>query len=327
MGTSDGVTTTSTMSGDGTVVAFHSVGDGPGLVIVGGVLSEGSAYLHLAEALANSYTVHVMERRGRPGSGPQRPGHSIEDECADLAAVATATGSRAAFGHSFGGLVVLETARRQPVFDELFIYEPGVPLRGQLTGSWFDGYQQRLQAGDRRGGFAWMVKNAGMAPHPLTVMPLWYIRFVLRLAIRGPKWERMDQLLEANLIEHRLQATLDAPSPGRFATIAARTVLMGGAKSPDSISGPLLHELAGVISDSTVVILPGLGHLAPEDHPGPIATALLARTNDLPGEAIGRDGRSPQFDRPQPGPVSGNDALEDRPTNFTPPGETGAARK
>lgn len=307
MGTSDRLTTSSTLSGDGTVVAYHSLGDGPGLVIVGGVLAAGSDYLPLAEALANSYTVHLMERRGRPGSGPQRPAHGIEDECADLTAVATATGSRAAFGHSFGGLVVLEAARRQSTFDELFIYEPGVPLRGQLTTRWFDGYQQRLETGDRRGAFAWMVKHAGMAPRPLTVMPLWYIRFMLRLAIRGPKWERMDHLLEANLVEHRLQATLDAPSPDRFATITARTVLMGGAKSSDSISGPLLDELAGVISDATVVILPGLGHLAPEDRPGAIAAALLTHTHDLPGEAIGQDGRSPKFDRPLPGPVSGND--------------------
>lgn len=54
---------------------------------------------------------------------------------------------------------------------------------------------------------------------------------------------------------------------------------MGGAKSPDSISGPLLRELAGVISDSTVVILPGLGHLAPEDHPDRVATTLVAQAH------------------------------------------------
>lgn len=219
--------------------------------------------------------MHVIERRGRPRSGPQRPGHSIENECADLIAVATATGARAALGHSFGGLVVLETARRQPIFDKLFVYEPGVPLRGQLTAGWLDGYQQRLEAGDRRGAFAWMVKNAGFAPAPLTVLPLWYVRLMLRLAIRGPKWERMDRLLEANLVEHRLQATLDAPSLDRFATITAHTVLMAGTKSPDAISGPLLHALAGIIKDATVIVLPGLDHLAPEDHPSRIATTLL----------------------------------------------------
>ena len=273
----DAARTNSTISADGTVVAYHSVGEGPGFVIVGGVLSDGSNYLRLAEALADEYTVHVIERRGRPGSGPQSSGHSIEDERADLIAVATATGSRSAFGHSFGGLVVLETARHQPIFDELFVYEPGVPVRGQLTADWLDGYQRLLERGDRRGAFAWMVKKAGFGPRPLMLMPMWYVRLMLRIAIRGPKWERMDHLLEANLVEHRLQAKLDAPSLDRFATIAAHTVLMAGTKSPAAISGPLLNELANNIPNSTVEILPGLGHLAPEDHPARIASHLLPK--------------------------------------------------
>lgn len=274
--------TSSTISADGTAIAYHTVGEGPGLVIVGGVLSDGSDYLALAAALAGQYAVHVMERRGRPGSGPQRPGHSIKDECDDLMAVAIATGSRAAFGHSFGGLVVLETAIRQPSFDELCVYEPGVPLRGQLTAGWLDDYQKLLDGGDRRGAFALMVKNAGFAPRALTVMPLWYVRLMLRIAIRGTKWSRMDHLLHPNLVEHRLQASLDAPSLDRFATITAHTVLMAGTKSPDAISGPLLNELADSIPNSTVEMLPGLGHLAPEEHPERIAAMLNRQISDRP---------------------------------------------
>jgi pimeloyl-ACP methyl ester carboxylesterase len=279
------VRTSSTISADGTVIAYHSIGEGPGLVIVGGVLSDGSDYLPLAAALADQHAVHVMERRGRPGSGPQRPGHSINDECGDLMAVATATGSRSAFGHSFGGLVALETAVRQPCFDELFVYEPGVPVRGQLTAGWLDDYQRLLDSGDRRGAFARMVKTAGFAPPALTVMPLWYVRLMLRIAIRGAKWERMDHLLHANLVEHRLQASLDAPSLNRFATIAAHTVLMAGTKSPDAVSGPLLNELADTIPNSTVEILSGLGHLAPEEHPERIAAALHRQISDLPSQS------------------------------------------
>ena len=136
------------------MIAYHSLGSGPGLVVVGGVLSAGSDYMALADALAGGFEVHVMERRARPGSGPQRPDHSLDDECADLAAVTAATGSASVFGHSFGGLVVLETARRQPIFDEVFVYEPGVPIRGQLRADWLDDYQRRLEDGDRRGAFA-----------------------------------------------------------------------------------------------------------------------------------------------------------------------------
>jgi pimeloyl-ACP methyl ester carboxylesterase len=274
--------TGSAISPDGTVIAYHSTGQGPGLVVVGGVLSAGADYLALAGQLAETYQVHVMERRGRPGSGPQRADHSIEDECADLAAVATATGSTAAFGHSFGGLVVLETARRRPMFDELFVYEPGIPLRGQLTAGWLDRYELLLEHGDRRGAFAWMVKNAGFAPGPIGSMPMSWVRFLLRLGIRGRKWATINELLEANLVEHRLQAALDAPSAERFSSIAARVVLLGGAESPGHISGPLLHELAEVIPRSTVAVLLGLGHPAPQDQPDRVAAAVLAAAGNLP---------------------------------------------
>jgi pimeloyl-ACP methyl ester carboxylesterase len=268
--------TSTVRSRDGTVIAFHSVGDGPGLVVVGGVLAVGSDYMALADVLAGEFEVHVMERRGRPGSGPQRQDHSLDDECADLAAVAAATGAVAAFGHSFGGLVVLETARRQPVFHEVFVYEPGVPIRGQLHAVWLDDYQRRLERGDRRGAFASMVKGSGFAPRAVAVMPVWYLRWVLRIAIRGQKWATMDRLLEANLVEHQLQAELDAASPERFSTVSTRTVLLGGAKSPHSISGPLLDEIAAAIPCSEVEVLPGLGHLAPQEQADRVASALLA---------------------------------------------------
>jgi pimeloyl-ACP methyl ester carboxylesterase len=268
--------TSTVRSEDGTVIAYHSLGSGPGLVVVGGVLSAGSDYMALAAALAGEFEVHLMERRGRPGSGPQRESHKLDDECSDLAAVATTTGSVAAFGHSFGGLVVLETTKRHFVFEDVFVYEPGVPIRGQLRVGWLDDYQRRLEGGDRRGAFASMVKGAGFAPKAVEVMPVWFMRVALRLAIRGQKWATMDQLLEANLVEHRLSVGLDAPSPERFSAIRSRAVLIGGSKSPDSISGPLLYEIAAAIPSSEVVILPGLGHLAPQDQPDRVAAAVLS---------------------------------------------------
>jgi pimeloyl-ACP methyl ester carboxylesterase len=121
-----------------------------------------------------------------------------------------------------------------------------------------------------------MVKGAGFAPKAVAIMPVWYVRLALRIAIRGQKWATMDRLLEANLVEHRLLADLDAPSPERFSTITSRTVLLGGTKSPDSISGPLLDEIAGAIRSSEVAVLPGLGHLAPLEQADRVASAILA---------------------------------------------------
>ena len=52
-------------SADGTQVAYRSVGAGSGLIVVGGAMRTAEDYLPLAHALARSFEVHVMERRGR----------------------------------------------------------------------------------------------------------------------------------------------------------------------------------------------------------------------------------------------------------------------
>jgi pimeloyl-ACP methyl ester carboxylesterase len=266
----------SAVSADGTPIGYCSLGAGGGMIIVGGVLSSGSDYLPLAHLLAQHFEVHVMDRRGRARSGPQRESHCIDDECTDLIAVAESTGATAVFGHSFGGLVALETARRKAAFQQLFVYEPGVPLRGQFRFDWLDGYQQLLESGDRRGAFAWMVKHNGFAPRALEIMPLSYVRLALRLAIRSRQWASMDPLLETNLTEHRIESNLDAPTAERFSTIAARTILMGGTKSPTVISQQLITELAETIPDADTAILSGLDHLAPQHHPSHIATTIVS---------------------------------------------------
>jgi pimeloyl-ACP methyl ester carboxylesterase len=107
-------------------------------------------------------------------------------------------------------------------------------------------------------------------------MPLWYVKGILRLAIRGPRWRSMETLLEANLTEHQIVAALDATNAARFSTVTAHTHLFGGAKSPDALSRRLLAELTEVIPRGDVQILPGLGHLAPEDEPSATAEAILA---------------------------------------------------
>jgi pimeloyl-ACP methyl ester carboxylesterase len=268
------VRVSSVQSADGTSIGYCSLGVGPGLIVVGGVLSSGASYRRLADKLADTFEVHLVNRRGRAGSGPQRTGHSIEQECDDLLAVIQATGARLVFGHSFGGLVALETARRRAGLERVYVYEPGVPLHGHLNRGWLAGYERFLEQGDRRGAFAWMVKHAGFAPWPLGLMPLGYVRAVLRLAIGPRQWATMEPLLDANLGEHRIQAALDTPSADRFSTITAHTVLMGGTRSPDFISRGLLTELAQVIPDAVVAVLPGLGHRAPEDRPDKIAARI-----------------------------------------------------
>jgi pimeloyl-ACP methyl ester carboxylesterase len=104
-------------SADGTAVEYLSVGRGPHVIVVPGALAMASDLTAFAELLAERHTVHVVQRRGRGGSGPQGDRYGIERECEDIEAVRAGTGARLIFGHSYGGLVALRAACGSAAFD------------------------------------------------------------------------------------------------------------------------------------------------------------------------------------------------------------------
>ena len=70
--------TGSAVSADGTTIGYRQLGRGPGIVVVHGSRSAGYYHLPLAEALADVFTLYLLDRRGRwhgPGSRPtiERP--------------------------------------------------------------------------------------------------------------------------------------------------------------------------------------------------------------------------------------------------------------
>jgi pimeloyl-ACP methyl ester carboxylesterase len=91
-------------SADGTPVEYLSVGRGPHVIVVPGALAIAADLTAFARLLAQRHTVHVMQRRGRGGSGPQGDRYGIARECEDIEAVRVRTGARLIVGHSFGGL-------------------------------------------------------------------------------------------------------------------------------------------------------------------------------------------------------------------------------
>ncbi|MCW3063114.1 MAG: hypothetical protein JWN32_286 [Solirubrobacterales bacterium] len=250
---------------DGTPIAYDSLGGGEGVIVVGGALRSGRDYLPFARVLAQSFAVHVMDRRGRGASGPQGPGYSMEKEFEDLLAVQAATGATAVFGHSYGGLVALETVRRTACFSQVAVYEPGVSVDGSLQVGWMPRYRELLAAGDTRGAFASMVRQSGFAPSPIAKAPLWCVRLILRLVTSSRQWREMEPLLEANLAENEQVARLDAGTVDRYSSVTARALLLGGRKSPPFITTELFDALQRTIPDSAAEIIDGLDHTAPDE--------------------------------------------------------------
>ena len=262
-------------SSDGTVIGYQTLGSGEGVILIGGTLRSARDYMPLARLLARSLTVHVMDRRGRGASGPQGTGYSIEKECEDLLAVRHQTGAAMVFGHSYGGLVSLETALRSGAFRRVAVYEPYVSVAGSVPVSWLSEYRRLLAGGDTRGAFAVMARGAGHAPAMLAGMPLGLVR-ALMYCLPNSQWRQLEPLLPTALAENEQIARLDAPTVGRFASVTARVLLLGGAKSPAAITLPALQALHKVLPGSELELLDGLRHTAPENK-APVAVAEALR--------------------------------------------------
>ncbi|MNC08640.1 putative hydrolase [compost metagenome] len=259
------------ISEDGTRIGYQSIGKGPGMIIVHGALRDSSDYTRLAEALSHSFTVHLMDRRGRGISGPQGPDYAINKECEDVQAIREATGANYLFGHSFGGLVSLEVAMKDSSFTKLALYEPGVLLQ-PMDDTWMSNYEQAMQRNDFRGAFTHFVR--GMGNTPLSGLPFWYSKFILRMMIRGKHWHKTSRLLTQNLNEHR-EVQSHASSYPNYKKIMSEVLLLSGGKSPKSTK-EMIEELNHTLADSSIETFPQLDHFGPENdnEPDKIARAL-----------------------------------------------------
>lgn len=259
-------TYSSIQSADGTFIGYQQGGNGPGLIIVPGTLSTSEDYTRIASLLSASFTVYIIDRRGRGGSGPQGSSYSMSKECEDVKALQVATGAPYIFGHSFGGLVTLETATRYPGFKGMVLYEPGVSVADTpATWEWINTYELALKKGKPRQAFTSFVQGNGHTP--LSKMPAWLAGFILRMIIRGDHWQEIDALLVANLNKHREIKKLSG-TYSRYQVINCPILLIAGEKSPEFVH-TTNQVLANTTADAQCQTLPGLSHLSPENKEAP----------------------------------------------------------
>ncbi|MBP2706810.1 alpha/beta hydrolase [Microbispora sp. RL4-1S] len=260
-------------SADGTQIGYRTAGAGPGVLVVPGALNDADDYAALADALAARFTVHTVQRRGRAGSGPQGDGYGIAAECADLSAVRAATGAQYVFGHSFGGLVALEAARRDPGITKLAVYEPGVSVQGLFPTDWIPRYREFLAQGRPFDAFAEFAIGTG--PSAARRNPRWLMALILRAVFRGERRAKVFRLLEANLREHEEIGRLDDSYPG-YREVSADVLLMAGGKSDLPYVPPAFDRLTEVLPAARVHTFARLDHFGPERKGAEVAEAVSA---------------------------------------------------
>ncbi|WP_433225011.1 alpha/beta fold hydrolase [Microtetraspora malaysiensis] len=271
-------------SRDGTDIAFLSDGRGPGLVVIPGNNRRAHHYGSLARRLSSTYTVHVIERRGRGHSGPQGPAYSMEAEVDDALAVMRHTGSDLVFGHSYGGLVALHLGLRRQV-TALMAYEPGVSIDGSFDARWLSSFSRLLEEGKHVAAMTTFLKHTRLAP--IGDAPTAVFRGLAFLLLQGAEGRDARAMMPTTPAEIGEIVRLDSDG-SRYAAVTSPALLIGGQKSPTYLTGVLSH-LARTMPDARHVILPGLDHNAP-DLNAPDMVAEQIRTF-IEAQLDGRQGR------------------------------------
>jgi pimeloyl-ACP methyl ester carboxylesterase len=261
-------------SADGTRIAYERRGEGPPLVLLHG----GDTHRFwdpIVPRFVDEYAVVTPDRRGRGESG-DREAYAIDREVEDARAVVDAVdGDPILFGHSFGGLQAIETAREVPV-EAVVAYEPA-SLVGEYReqANLSERMQAHLDEGEPREAMKLHLREVlhggeigdGAFEAWLDAWPVWpdcvdHVENTIR----------MDRALE----RHRLPDALDVDAP---------TLLLTGSEG----SSPLRDSVRAVhdaLPNSRLVEFDGVGHSGPTEAPDRVIEAVRSFLDGA--ETLGR---------------------------------------
>lgn len=237
-------------SPDGTRIAFWRSGHGPPLLLVHGATADHSTtWRFVLPQLEKWFTVYMMDRRGRGGSG-DAPKYALLREAEDVAAVVDAIGKPVnVLGHSYGGLCATEAALITANLDRLILYE-GVPLNGATLykPGITDRLETLLEKGDTEGMLVAMFRE-------LVEMPSEEIEL-----LRSQEDAWAVRLANARTLPRELKAEQGYRfDPERFKRMSRPTLLLVGGDSPvrelENARG-----IATALPDARVAIMPGQQH-------------------------------------------------------------------
>jgi pimeloyl-ACP methyl ester carboxylesterase len=211
-------------SHDGTTIAFDQLGQGPAIVLVGGVLGDHSQQAPLAQLLADHFTVFNYDRRGHGQSGDTAP-YAIEREIEDLEAIINESGGRAAlYGTSGCAVLALEAAAHglAPKIRKLAIWEPPYIVddsRPPVPQDYKEQLTRLLQEG-RRGDMVelFFTKAVGLP-----------IEFVAPMRMQS-FWAAQEALAPTLVYDATIMGDYSVPKE-RLATVQVPTLVIDGGQS------------------------------------------------------------------------------------------------
>jgi pimeloyl-ACP methyl ester carboxylesterase len=261
-------------SKDGTLIGYRQLGKGPGLILVHGGMKSSQDFMNLAEALSNTFTLYVPDRRGRGLSGSSGDSFSVMREVEDMQAILTKTGAVNIFGLSTGALVALRTALATPTIQKAALYEPPFSINGSAPTSWVPRYDHQLAQGKLAAAVITALKGIGTEPM-LTRFPRFLLVpfMALIMTFQNAKGDDVTIRELAPTQHYDMQIVQDMSDTLQdYALLKIPVLLIGGTKSPEFLN-TALNGLADALPYPKRIILPGLGHDGPEDDGQPALVA------------------------------------------------------
>jgi pimeloyl-ACP methyl ester carboxylesterase len=252
--------------------AAHGAEQGIPIVLLHATLSASVQLGGLARILAARGLVLALDRRGSAESAVPAPRRlDVAVHVADVAALLDAEGIAGAIlvGHSFGGVVALETAAQLPERAAAVVaWEPPYgPLADAPTRAEFAAVAAATERAHATGGAA-----AAAAA---------FLDGVAGEGAWGALPERARAFLAAQGDGAYADAALDGLDPRGLARIVAPVTILAGLAS-DPFYAPIARAVVQRIAGARLVELAGLRHPAPITDPEPVAAAIL--------DAIARSG-------------------------------------
>ncbi|TMR91690.1 alpha/beta fold hydrolase [Nonomuraea basaltis] len=260
------ITLDTVTSKDGTTIACHRLGDGPGLVLLHGTVQSGHSNIELAQALAGDFTCYVPDRRGRGRSGPYGPGYGLQREIEDLDALLTATGADHVAGVSSGAIIALRTALDRPALRKVVAFEPPLDVDGSNPTGWLPRFDREIAAGRIPAALVTGMRATRMGPPIFNVMPRALLELLTAMMLKNQDKAAGDGEPTFRELAPTLHydAQLVAETAGDldvYRSVGAEVLLLGGTKSPVYLRSALT-ALQSVLPRARRVDMEGLGHSA-----------------------------------------------------------------
>lgn len=252
-----------TRSADGTRIGFLKLGSGPPLVIVHGGLNTGEEWLPIAEQLADHFTCHLMDRRGGGRSGDAQA-YSIDREREDVEAVLEVAGPGAyLLGHSWGGTLALEAARRRDLAG-LVLYEPPLPVKGPAHQKAIEICRAAVEKNQPAEGLAFFLKDiVGMSDEEVSELQA------------TPLWGKMVSLTPRGIREMEAIDGLE-PSLERYREVTTPTLLLVGSLTTQDHLAGASRELERTLPNARIAMLEGVAHAGNLMNPDQVAREVAA---------------------------------------------------